>query len=71
MQWKKYELHQLKHIDQAPKPKDVRDMTVHSIQKIEENSKEPKETLKQQLQCSVGCMPQVQDWDTWEKVAIC
>ena len=37
---------------QAPKLKDVSDMTVYSIQKIEENSKEPKETLKQQLQCT-------------------
>ena len=31
---------------QAPTPKDVGDMTVHSIQKIEEYSKEPKETPK-------------------------
>ena len=37
---------------QAPQLKGVSDMTVYSIQKIEENSKEPKETLKQQLQCT-------------------
>ena len=27
-------------------------MTVYSIQKIDENSKEPQETLKQQVQCT-------------------
>ena len=37
---------------QAPKSKDVGDMTVHSIQKIEENSKEPKETPKPKPQCT-------------------
>ena len=37
---------------QAPKPQDVGDMIVHSIQKIEENSKEPKESPKQQPQCT-------------------
>ena len=37
---------------QAPKPKGVGDMTVHSTQKIQENSKEPKETPKQQPQCT-------------------
>ena len=37
---------------QVPKPKDVGDMTVHSIQKIGENSKGPKETPKQQPQCA-------------------
>ena len=31
---------------QEPKLKDVSDMTVYSVQKIEENFKEPKETLK-------------------------
>ena len=37
---------------QAPKSKGVGDMTVHSIQKIEENSKEPKETPKPKPQCT-------------------
>ena len=37
---------------QAPKPQDVGDMIVHSIQKIEENSKESKESPKQQPQCT-------------------
>ena len=37
---------------QVPKSKDVGDMTVHSIQKIEENSKEQKETPKPKPQCT-------------------
>ena len=37
---------------QVPKSTDVGDMTVHSIQKMEENSKEPKETPKPQPQCT-------------------
>ena len=37
---------------QAPNPKDVGDMTVHSIQFIEENSQGPKKTPKQQPQCT-------------------
>ena len=49
---------------QAPKAKDVGDMAVHSIQKIEENSKEPKENsetkaavyILQEDRSSVGCM---------------
>ena len=36
----------------ARKPKDVVHMTVHSIQKIEGKSTEPKETPKQQSQCT-------------------
>ena len=37
---------------QAPNLKDVGDMTVHSIQFIEENSQGPKKTPKQQPQCT-------------------
>ena len=37
---------------QAPKPKDVGYVTVHSIQFIEENSQWPKKTPKQQPQCT-------------------